>query len=182
LAAAAEPIIITLVGEKWRPSIPYLQIMSLYGAIYPLQILNINILNVLKKSNYILKLEIIKKFLFIPVIIVGLYTSLKTMLWAAVIYYYFEFFLNGWYSKRLIGYSTFQQINDLKTVYFVSLSVSIIIWMFTILHIPYLAMLIIQIAAAILLYLFVYTILNHQEFSELKDICLKHLLAIVKRS
>ena len=73
LAAVAEPLIIVLIGEKWLPSVKLLQIMSLYAAIYPLNMLNLNVLNLRRRSDYLLKLEIIKKILFIPVIAVGFF-------------------------------------------------------------------------------------------------------------
>ena len=181
LAAAAEPVIILLVGEKWRPSVEYLQIMSLYGAIYPLQVLNINILNVLKRSDYILKLEIIKKCVFFPVILIGIFTSLKAMIWAAVVYYHIEFFMNSWYSKRMIGYSTLQQVWDLKFVYLASMVISLVVWAVTLLPLSYWVMLLLQIIISCLLYITVYSVFKYPEYFELKDICVKQIRNIVAR-
>jgi len=62
MAAVAEPMIITLIGEKWRPSIIYLQMLSFVGMMYPLHALNLNMLKVSGRSDIILKLEIIKKY------------------------------------------------------------------------------------------------------------------------
>lgn len=180
-AATAEPVIIILVGEKWRPSIEYLQIMSLYGAIYPLQVLNINVLNVMKRSDRILKLEIIKKIIFVFVIVIGIHTTLKTMLWAAVVYYHIEFFLNSCYSKHMIGYSSFQQVWDLKFVYLVSMATSIVVWTITLLPISYWIMLLLQVIISCTLYLIVYSFFKYQEFFELKDICIKQIRNIVVR-
>ena len=57
----AKEIIIILVGQKWAPAVPYLQILCISGALYPLHSLNLSILNVKGRSDLFLKLEIIKK-------------------------------------------------------------------------------------------------------------------------
>lgn len=176
LAAIAKPLIITLIGIKWEASIYLLQIMSLYAAIYPLHQLNLNILNVKKRSDLFLKLEVIKKFLFIPVICVGFFYELQFMIWAAVIYYYIEYFVNSWYSKSLSGYGTWQQIKDLVPLYIISIIVSIGVWTITLTSLPYLLMLQLQIVAAIILYIIIYTVIKQPEFLEIRGVCVKKIL------
>lgn len=168
LSAIAKPLIITLVGQKWEYSVHLLQIMSLYAAIYPLQQLNLNILNIRKRSDIILRLEIIKKLLFTFVIIVGFFFRLEWMLWAAVIYYYIEFILNSWYSKKLAGYGTWNQLKDLLPFYLISIIVSVGVWTFTFLEIPYLLMLPLQILSATLLYCTIYALMGTPEYYEVK--------------
>ncbi len=46
MAAVAEPMVITLVGEQWRPSIDYLQLLCFVGMFYPLHAINLNMLQV----------------------------------------------------------------------------------------------------------------------------------------
>ncbi len=168
LSAIAKPLIITLVGSKWEPSVHLLQIMSLYAAIYPLQQLNLNILNLRKRSDLFLKLEILKKILFTFVIIVGFFYQLEWMLWAAVLYYYIEYILNSWYSHQLTGYGTWQQVKDLLPFYLISIIVSVCVWTITLTGISYLLMLSLQIIAATLLYVIIYAAMGIPEFHELK--------------
>ncbi len=176
LAAIAKPLIVTLIGEKWLPSVYLLQIMSLYAAIYPLQQLNLNILNVRKRSDRFLKLEIFKKFLFIPVILVGFFFELQFMIWAAVVYYYIEFFINGWYSFALSGYGTWQQVKDLCPMYVTSILVSVAVWTLTFTNLPYLPMLLLQVFVAIGLYVTVYALFGLPEYSEIKAVCMNKIL------
>lgn len=167
LAAMAKPVILTLLNEEWLPSAIYLQVMCLYAAIYPLQQLNLNILNVMKRSDYVLKLEIVKKALFTLVILTGFFFDILTMIWAAVAYYYIEFFLNSWYSHRLIGYGSLSQIRDVLPLYAVSLLVSGIIWLLTFTSLPPIAVLTCQAGLAALLYALCYTLMRQPEFLEL---------------
>ena len=168
LSAIAKPLIITLVGQKWEYSVHLLQIMSLYAAIYPLQQLNLNILNIRKRSDIILRLEVLKKILFTFVIVVGFFFRLEWMLCATVIYYYIEFILNSWYSKKLTGYGTWNQPKDLLQFYFISIAVSAGVWTFTFMDISYLLMLPLQIFSATLLYIIIYALMGIPEFYELK--------------
>ena len=61
MVAVAEPMVIVLIGEHWRPSIIYLQMLCFVGMMYPLHVLNLNMLNVQGRSDLFLRLEIIKK-------------------------------------------------------------------------------------------------------------------------
>jgi len=175
LAAIAKPLILILIGYKWIDSVQYLQIMCLYGMLYPLQIVNLNMLNVQKRSDLILKLEIVKKIIFVPVFIVGLYFSLIDMLWAAVIYYYIEYFLNSFYSKRYFGYGTLKQIIDLFPIYLISFLVAISIWSITLLNLSNISTLIIQVFLCVLLFPLSYKLIGLVEYKELKQIVLKLL-------
>lgn len=176
LAAVAEPLIIVLIGEKWLPSVKLLQIMSLYAAIYPLNMLNLNVLNLRRRSDYLLKLEIIKKILFIPVIAVGFFFKLEVMLWAAVIYYYIEFFINGWYSKRLIGYGIFDQLKDLSGVYIISMFVAILVYTMTALSLSNWLILISQLFVSVLLLVIIYKITKQPEVEEIEEYCKTKIL------
>lgn len=176
LSAIAKPLIITLVGQKWEYSVHLLQIMSLYAAIYPLQQLNLNILNIRKRSDIILRLEILKKALFTFVIVVGFFFRLEWMLGAAVIYYYIEYILNSWYSKKLAGYGTWSQLKDLLPFYFISIVVSVGVWTFTFLDISYLLMIPLQILSALLLYIIIYALMGTPEYYEVKTFFITKIL------
>ncbi len=113
LAVVSEPMIITLIGEKWRPSVIYLQLLCFPAMMYPLQALNLNMLNVLGRSDLFLKLEIIKKIFAVPVIIIGIVWGIKVMIlgmWANSILAYY---LNSYYSGKFIGYPMREQITDI---------------------------------------------------------------------
>lgn len=175
LAAVAEPLITILIGTKWLPCVHMLQIMSLYAAIYPLQMLNLNVLSIRKRSDRMLRLEIIKKFLFVPVIAVGFFFPLEWLLWAAVLYYYVEFFLNGWYSGELVGYSTWQQVKDLLPVYIISLGVSGCVWLITLTDWSAWLQISVQLFTAAILYVGIYRAERQPEFMEVWNIAISKL-------
>lgn len=113
MAAVAEPMIITLIGEKWRPSIIYLQMLSFVGMMYPLQALNLNMLKVSGRSDLFLKLEIIKKILAVPTIIIGVFWGIKIMIVGMMVNTLIAYYLNSYWSGRFIGYSFKEQVSDI---------------------------------------------------------------------
>ena len=113
MSAVAEPMIITLIGEKWRPSITLLQMLCFIGMFYPLHALNLNILTVKGRSDLFLKLEIIKKALAVPTIIIGIIWGIKMMIASMMLYVIIAYYINSYYSGRIIGYSFKQQVADI---------------------------------------------------------------------
>lgn len=113
LAASAEPLIITLLGEKWRESVLFFQLLCLSGMFYPLHVLNLNILQVKGRSDLFLKLEIIKKFLAVPAIVLGIIYGIKVMIIGMLLNTLVDFYLNNHWSRSMIGYSFKEQLKDI---------------------------------------------------------------------
>lgn len=124
LATVAEPMILTLIGEKWRPAIIYLQMLCFVGMLYPLHALNLNMLNVQGRSDLILRLEIIKKILAIPTIIAGIFWGIKVMIVGMMINTIIAYYLNSYYSGRMIGYPIHEQIWDILPSFLIAPCVS----------------------------------------------------------
>ena len=80
LAAIAKPLIYLLLGSKWEQSIVYLQLICLSSMFYPLHALNLNILIFMGRTDLYLKIELIKKVISIPVIIITIFFGIKFML------------------------------------------------------------------------------------------------------
>ncbi len=56
MAAIAKPLVLALIGEKWTSSIIYLQLLCFVGMFYPLHAINLNMLNVLGRSDLFLEI------------------------------------------------------------------------------------------------------------------------------
>jgi len=173
LAAIADPLIKLLIGEKWAPSIPYFQILCFTGMLYPLHALNLNILQVKGRSDLFLKLEIIKKIIGIISIIVVLFFGLGIigLLWAEVFTNIISFFINSFYSKKMIDYSTRDQIKDIYPIFFASIIMAGITYSLTFfLDVRNIFLLLIQIPVAILIYITLSYIFQIEEVKTIKSI------------
>lgn len=121
LGLVAEPLILTLVGEKWRQSVPFLQLLCLSGALYHLHSINLNILKVMGRSDLFLKLEVIKKVNITIAIVIGLSFGIWGLLIAQVISSYVALLINMYYTRKFIDYSYLEQFKDLLPVLIQSL-------------------------------------------------------------
>ena len=128
MAATAEPMVIALIGEQWRPSIIYLQLLTFVGVMYPLHSLNLNMLNVLGRSDLFLKLEIIKKIIVIPTIIIGLFWGIKVMILGMWVNTLIAYYLNSYYSGKFINYSIKEQVSDILPSFFLALGMGVIVF------------------------------------------------------
>lgn len=101
-----------LLSEKWLPAVPYFQILCLTGILLPLQTYNLNILNVMGRSDLILNLSIIKKIVFIIGVAISFQFGIIGLLWWSVINSFISFLLNSYFSGGFINYSTLMQLKD----------------------------------------------------------------------
>jgi len=113
IASSAKQMVITLIGEKWLPSVIYLQMLCVVGMLYPLQAINLNMLNVRGRSDLVLRIEVIKKILSVPAIIIGALFSIKGMIAGMIFNSVIAYFLNSYWSGKLIDYHASSQIKDI---------------------------------------------------------------------
>ncbi len=113
MAASAESIVIMLIGEVWRPSIIYLQLLCFSGVLFPLHALNLNMITLYGRSDILLRLEIIKKLMLVPVLLLGIYYSIEYMLIGMIFFSLAAYFLNAWYASLFVNYSIGSQLADL---------------------------------------------------------------------
>lgn len=113
LAATSESMVLTLIGEKWRQSISYLQMLCFVFMFFPLHSLNLNMLNVKGRSDLFLKLEIIKKIVAVPVVITGIVFGIYAMITGMIISSFIAYYLNSYYTGKLIKYNVKQQLSDI---------------------------------------------------------------------
>lgn len=113
MAAVAEPMVLILIGEKWQPSVIYLQMLCFIGMLYPLHALNLNMLQVQGRSDLFLKLEIIKRILTVPTIAAGIFFGIKAMIAGIFVLNLIAYYLNSYWSGQMIGYSIKEQVKDI---------------------------------------------------------------------
>ena len=128
MAAVAKPMVITLIGEKWLPSVVYLQLLCFVGMFYPLHAINLNMLYVLGRSDLSIKIEIIKKSLAAPVIFIGIFLGIKIMIIGMIINSIIAYFINSYYSGKQIGYSSLQQIKDIMPSFIFSAFMGLVVF------------------------------------------------------
>lgn len=179
MAAVAEPMIITLIGEKWRPSIIYLQMLSFVGMMYPLHALNLNMLQVSGRSDLFLKLEIIKKILAVPIIVIGIFFGIKMMIAGMMVNTLIAYYLNSYWSGRFIGYSFKEQVGDILPSFGLALLMAVGVFVIgLILPFNYLWLLIIQTLAGATFILVFCELTRFTDYLFVKELVLEKITSI----
>lgn len=169
LAAVAKPMVLTLIGEKWLGCVEYLQLLCFAGVLFPLHALNLNILNVKGRSDLYLRLEIIKKILVVPVIIAGIAIGIKAMIIGMIFNSIVAYYINAYYSGKLIGYPIQEQFKDIFPSFALALTVGILVFFIgNIIPFSSILKLIIQILLGIGLTVLFSEIVKLKEFIEIK--------------
>ncbi|WP_262966584.1 lipopolysaccharide biosynthesis protein [Methylobacter psychrophilus] len=128
MMVVAEPLVITLIGEKWLPSVPILQVLCLGGVIWPLHVLNLNVLMAQGYSNLFLRIEIVKKVIGIIAIVVASFYGILAIAWSQVVVGVLCFLINAHYTKVFLDYSAWKQTRDLLPYLTVSILMTLVIW------------------------------------------------------
>lgn len=175
IAAMAKPLILLLIGEKWTTSIVYLQLLCVPGMLYPLQILHLNLLLVTGHSNLNLKLEVIKKIILLPLIYITVLIGIKAMIYGLILFAVIEYFINSYYTKKLINYSVKDQLKDIFPFILISFLTFITMYLITLLSLSLLTMLVIQIVLGVIVFVAINELLNLNEYIEIKTTFMKML-------
>lgn len=114
-ALVAEPVVRLLLGERWLPAVPFLQMYCFIYALLPIHTSNLQALNGMGRSDLFLKLELVKKAYGITFILVGafvfrdVYILVGSYMLSGVI----STFVNAWPNRKVIGYSYLEQVRDI---------------------------------------------------------------------
>jgi O-antigen/teichoic acid export membrane protein len=127
LIALARPLLILLLTDRWAPSIPYFQLLCVAGVLYPLHLLNLDILRVKGRSDLFLRLEVTKKALIVLSILMTYRWGITALLYGGIATSIVAYGLNSRFSGRLVGYSTREQIQDVAPFFLLSLAMALLV-------------------------------------------------------
>lgn len=173
LGAVSEPLIYTLIGTKWHEAATYLPLICISMSLYPLHAINLNILQVLGRSDIFLYLEILKKIVGIVPIVIGIFCGIYYMLLASILTGVISLYLNTWYTGKTLNYSFWKQLRDITPSYFTALVIALAVYFLKYLSLPYYAVLMLQIIVGIVACITISEIFKFNEYKELKTIVIK---------
>jgi O-antigen/teichoic acid export membrane protein len=113
LFATSDALIVSLIGEKWRPSVELLQIFCFLGMIQPLNTMNINLINALGRSDLSMRLLIIAEVVAFPSIFLGILFGLKVLILGRVFGAIIAYVIFNRYASRYTNYTIAEQLKDL---------------------------------------------------------------------
>lgn len=117
LAACSEPLVTILIGEKWLPCVPYLQLLAIGVMVDPMTRVNLNVLYVKGRSDVVLKLEIIKKIIAIFIVVFAVQFGVLWLCVGRIIYAYIALALNVCFCGPFIGMGFWRQMREVAPIY-----------------------------------------------------------------
>lgn len=181
LGAISEPLLHCLIGAKWHMAAIFLPFICISGSMYPLHALNLNMLQVLGRSDLFLGLEIIKKIIAIVPLIVGATVGIIPMLLVNIVTGVISFFLNSYYSGKLLNYSSWMQIRDVAHSYCFATILAACVFFLKFLPFSYWLILPAQFLLGASIFFFFCNKTKIEEYDELKGIIRPYICKFIKR-
>ena len=113
LCGVAKPLILVLLTEKWIECVPYLQILCFAMLWDTVTQVNLNLLYVKGHSDWVLRLEIIKKSIAFTILFISLGFNMYVICLGKAVYSIIALYLNTHYTKKLFNYGFLAQMKDL---------------------------------------------------------------------
>lgn len=127
MAIVAEPLILFLLTEKWIATVPYLQLLSVVGMIFPLEWIRQQALQAVGRPDLSLKVEIIKKITLFISISVMWYFGIFGIIAGMIAVSFLSLFLNIRYTSLLTQYKTSEQLLDMMPYLLISIAMCFIV-------------------------------------------------------
>lgn len=181
MAAVAKPMIMVLIGEKWLGCVGFLQIICIYGALYPLHAINLNMLQVQGRSDLFLKLEIIKKIINIGPLLLGIFVDIYLMVGSSIITSCISYYLNAYYSGPFLNYSIKEQVKDILPSLGVAVGMAIPVWAMTLVPINAFILLPLQIVVGAVIVIAICETKKLPEYIEIKGIAMPFINKIIRK-
>ena len=170
LFACARPLVSLVLGEEWLPCVPFIQIFSLYYAMYPIHTSNLNAIKAVGRSDIFLKLEVIKRVLDFALVIGTLFISVKAMAYGLLAEGVICLFINSYPNKKLCGYTFPEQLKDIMPSFLLAAGMCAAVFAVSLLHLGDLATLFIQVPFGAALYVAGSFILKLEPFQYLLEV------------
>lgn len=173
MAAIAKPMIILLLTEKWVACVPFVQISCITLAFYPIHTANLQAINAMGRSDIFLRLEIIKKFIGLGLLIVAIPFGVYVMVWFKALSSLISTVINAHPNKKLLGYSYLEQVKDLLPSVLSSAVMGILVWSVDLLNLNTIITILLQIILGTAVYFGIAKVFKFE--------CFEYLVGMIKR-
>lgn len=175
LASVATPLVQLLLTDKWLPCVPYLQIYCFTFAFLPVHSCNLQAINAMGRSDIFLKLEIIKKAIGITALSVGVFCfdSPIAIAMTGVFTTIISCFVNAFPNKKLIGYSYFEQMQDIFPSFFAASIMCAVVLLVGTLQFNAILTIVLQVIVGVIVYVLISVMVKLEPFYLLQDMTKK---------
>lgn len=169
MAASAKSLIFVLIGEKWLPCVPMLQILCFNLVMNPLCYINENLLTVEGRSDKLLLLQVYKIVITIVPLLLGIFVDIYWMLVGSAVVSWIAIVLYTYYTNKYFGYSFKDQLKDIKHSILFSLGIAVPVYLISFIPISLYVVFALQISLACVLVLVCGKVLKIEEYQYVKE-------------
>lgn len=172
LAFCSESIVSIVLTDKWLPCVPFLRIFCITYMFWPVHTANLNAINAMGRSDYFLKLEVIKKAIGMTLLLSTMWFGVMTMAYSLLISTLTSMIINSWPNKYLLNYSFKEQMNDIIPSIVLAIIMGLVVSIIGVLNVSNVMKLLIQIPIGAFVYIIGAKLLHIDSF--------EYLLKIIK--
>lgn len=178
LAFCAEPIVRLVLTDKWIFCIPFLRIFCITYMFWPVHTANLNAINAMGRSDWFLRLEIIKKIVGLAILLSTMWFGVMAMAYSLLLSSVLSQIINSWPNRKLLKYGYLEQVRDFAPGILLAVLMGICVHFVEYMFLPMIVTLVIQIVLGAIIYIVGSAILKLEEFQYL----LEMIKSIMKKS
>lgn len=172
LAFCAEPIVRIVLTDKWLPCVPFLRLFCISYMFWPVHTANLNAIKAVGRSDWFLKLEIIKMVVGLVFLLSSMGFGVMAMAYSLLLNSILSQVINSWPNRKLLGYGYLEQVRDFAPGILLAVGMGVCVYFIDFLPLPIIITLVIQIIVGAVIYIGASAILKLEEF--------EYLLGMVK--
>lgn len=116
LFVIAKPFFLLLLTEKWLPMVPYFQLLLIAGVLYPIHMVNVQVLTAQGKMKLSFNISMLKNILRVINIIIMYRFGVIYIIYGEIVCSFLALLINTYYTKRLVQYGIIEQLKDVSFV------------------------------------------------------------------
>ena len=167
LAFCATPIVKLVLTDKWLPCVPFLRIFCITYMFWPVHTANLYAINAMGRSDWFLRLEIIKKIMGMAILLSTMWFGVMAMAYSLLLSSVLSQIINSWPNRKLLGYGYLEQVRDFAPGILLAVAMGICVYLIGYISLPTIVTLGIQILAGATFYIGISAILKLEEFEYL---------------
>ncbi len=166
----ADPLILTLLPERWAACIPVFKILCFGGVVMPYSPVFTNLFLAKGKSDTYFHFEWIRKGFLTGGIVIGSFFGISGLAFSWVAYSFFSLFLGLLFAKKISGYGFDHFIRDTFSLVLATVAMIGLVWLWGCIINNLLVLLLVQVASGIILYvLFVKYIVRSDVYKDIEQ-------------
>lgn len=170
LVVVAHPLTVVLLTDKWVMSVPYLQLLAIAAGISLVGNISLQSIKAIGRSDVVLKLEFIKKPVYLILLIAGVLISPLAIAMTMVIYSIYSSIANARPLSRLVEYDYKEQFQDIWQPFIMTIIMCLLILGFKLIIHNDFGLLVIQVIVGVIIYLCLSVFFRNKAFLYVKSV------------